>query len=224
MIRNLKILLAAAMSLAAFGAFSASGAQAAEFHCAVEPCTWTIQPDGVVPGKTSHQVIVFKNAVGETVSTTCNQLTGQATAIKKTETTLTFTNLAYDGCKDSIGNAYVVRFNGCDYTFTSHGKFGVSCPEGKRIEKETKTGCIKTIGTFADLPGVVYHNIGVVPNREITVSMNVANIPVTVDGTTAQCGFDVTKLPITAEITTASMIFTAETDSGAPVMVDGWWE
>ena len=75
---------------------------------------------------------------------------------------------------------------------------------------------------LADLLGVVYRNIGVVPNREVTVSMNVANIPVTVDATTAQCGFDVTKSPITAEMTTADTIFTAETDSGAPVMVDGW--
>ena len=39
MIRNLKVLVAAAMALAAFGVFSASGAQAAEFHCSAEPCT-----------------------------------------------------------------------------------------------------------------------------------------------------------------------------------------
>jgi hypothetical protein len=222
MIRNLKVLLAAAMALGAFGASNASGAQAAEFHCAVEPCTWTIQPDGAVPGTKSHQVIVFKNAIGQTVSTTCNQLTGQATAVKKTETTLTFTNLAYDGCSFA-GTPYVVRFNGCDYTFTSHGKFGVSCPEGKKIEEATQAGCIKTIGSFADLAGVTYHNIGTAPNREITVEMKVANIPVTVDGTAAQCGFDVTKLPITAEITTANMIFTAEEDSPESLMVDGWW-
>jgi hypothetical protein len=36
MIRNLKILVAAAMALAALGVFGASGAQAAEFHCSAE--------------------------------------------------------------------------------------------------------------------------------------------------------------------------------------------
>ena len=45
MIRNLKVLIAAAMVL---GAFSASGAQAAEFHCGVVNCVFTTSPDGTV--------------------------------------------------------------------------------------------------------------------------------------------------------------------------------
>lgn len=47
MIRNLKVLLAAAMALAAFGAFSASSAQAVEteFHCEVAPCSFTLKTD-----------------------------------------------------------------------------------------------------------------------------------------------------------------------------------
>jgi hypothetical protein len=58
MIRNLKILLAAAMALAALEAISASGAQAAEFHCTVEPCRVTLKPDGT--GKTAHHVLVVR--------------------------------------------------------------------------------------------------------------------------------------------------------------------
>jgi hypothetical protein len=220
MIRNLKALLVTAMALGALAAMGASGAQAAEFHCSAEPCTWTIRPDGAVPSKTAHHVIVVKNAVGESVSTTCNQLTGQATTAGKTATTLTFTNLAYDGCV-ALGQPYVVRFNGCDYTLTSHGQFGVTCPAGKTIEKEIP-GCIKTIPPFADQSGVTYHNIGLPPNREITVELAVKNIPVIVHGTKAACGFDPTKTPITAEYTTGNIILTAETHAGQ--MLDGWWE
>jgi hypothetical protein len=37
MTRNLKVLMVAAFALAAFGVLSASGAQAAEFHCKTNP-------------------------------------------------------------------------------------------------------------------------------------------------------------------------------------------
>ena len=61
MIRNLKILIAAAMALAAFGATSATSAHAAdEFHCAISPCTLTLQPDGAAGSTTAHHVLVFK--------------------------------------------------------------------------------------------------------------------------------------------------------------------
>ena len=62
MIRNLKVLVAAAMALAAFGVFSASGAQAAEFHCSTEPCTGTLKPDETAGTKTSHHVFIVHNS------------------------------------------------------------------------------------------------------------------------------------------------------------------
>jgi len=221
MIRRLRIAILAAMALTALGAVGSPGAQAAEFHCSVQPCTWTILPDGAVPSKISHHVFVVRNSIGETVSTTCNQLTGQATTATKTATTLTFTNLAYDGCI-AFGEPYEVKFNGCDYTLTSHGQFGVTCPEGKTIEKITP-GCVKTIGTFSHLAGVTFTNTGTSPNRQITVSISVKGIPVTAHGTKAGCGFDPNKVPITAEYTTGNILLTAETDPGG-VMADGWWE
>jgi hypothetical protein len=51
MIRNLMVLIAAAMVVAACGAISASGVQAAEGHCGVEPCMITVKADGT-PGPT----------------------------------------------------------------------------------------------------------------------------------------------------------------------------
>src|ERR1044071_4586469 len=83
MIRNLKVLIAAALALAAFGALGAAGAQAAEFHCSVEPCRYTLKPDGT--GKTAHHV--FRIVKGETSGAViCTTLSGEATSAKKTTT------------------------------------------------------------------------------------------------------------------------------------------
>jgi hypothetical protein len=226
MIRNLKVLLAAAMALGALASVGVAGAQAEPlFHCSAEPCKLKLKPDETAGTKTAHQVLIFKNTSGESLSFTCNQLDGTATSSTKTFTTATVTGLEYTGCILQVdGSLLTVRTNGCDYTFTSHGKFGVSCPESKKIEVEiTKTGCLLTIGTFADLEGITYHNLGSVGSRQITISTLVRGIPVTADGTTAQCFFDVTKTPLTAEYTTGNTIAEAQTDPGG-VKIDGWWE
>jgi hypothetical protein len=230
MIRNLKVLIVAAMALGAFGALGASGAQAAEplFHCSSEPCTLTLKPDGTVGTKTAHHLFTVKNSVPESVGFTCNQLSGEATPKTKTETTITVTNLKYSECIETAGLTKVeVRTNGCDYTFTSHGKVGVTCPiiEGveKVIEVEiVETGCIAKVGSFNHLSGIKYHNLAG-PPREVTVEAAVANIPVSLVGTTkAQCKIDPTKTPITSEYNTGNTIVTAETHAG--VMIEGWWE
>ena len=225
MIRNLKVLIAAAMVLGAFGAFSASGAQAAEFHCSVEPCTMTLKADGAVPSKQSHYVYQLKNSAGESVALTCQQITGQATLNTKTATTITVTNIAYHSCLDSAGNKITVHMNGCDYTFTSHGLAGVNCPAGQSIAVTygPEEKCTLTIGTFSHRGTITYKNLGTAPNREVTVEANVKNIPVTVHGTTANCLLDVTKTPFTSEYTTGNTIAFAETHPGG-VKVDGWWE
>jgi hypothetical protein len=226
MIRNLKVLIAAAMVLGAFGAFNASGAQAAEFHCSVEPCTATLKPDGAVPSKQAHHVYVIKNAIGESVTITCEQITGQATLNTKTATTVTVTNIIYDKCLDPVGNKATVHMNTCDYTFTSHGKVGVNCPAGKIIQVTygPLEACSVTVGTFSHREKITYKNLGIVPTREVTVEPKVANIPVTaVHGTTGNCLMDVTETPFTSEYTTGNTIVTAETHPGG-VKVDGWWE
>jgi hypothetical protein len=148
MIRNLKVLLAAAMALAALGALS-STAQAAEekFHCSVDPCTLTLAPDETTGTTTAHHVFVVKGEThagvkGASISFTCHQLTGQATVTGEpgtpgTSRVATFTNLKYenspvdtgggvihpveDKCKVGASETVTVDFTSCDYKFTSTG-------------------------------------------------------------------------------------------------------
>jgi hypothetical protein len=138
MIRNLKILTLVAMALAAFGATSASGAQAAEFHCSVEPCIVTVKPDGIVGSKTAHSVLVVKQgAVG--VSTTCQQVTADALSLIKTFKEITLTGIVYHVC-DVAGELSTVRMNGCEYHFVvggfHHATMQIKCPAGKVIEDQ----------------------------------------------------------------------------------------
>ena len=238
MIRNLKVLLGAAMVLAAFGAFSASGAQAhtpAEFHCHVEPCAATLEADGTEA--TAHHVFVVKNSIGETVSFTCTKLEGFATSTTKTATSLEFTNLQYTVCK-AAGQAVTVRMNGCKYNFTATGTVTITgCEAGKKIEVEiVPTGCIATVKEQGPLTGISFHNIGTTAtppaasNTHETAEAKVPNIAVELDGTTAKCLIDVTKTPITSEYTTGNTTITGFNDpAGTPadkhggVRADIWW-
>jgi hypothetical protein len=224
MIRNLKVLFAAAMVLGAVGAFSASGAQAAEFHCAQVNCVFTTSPDGTLGTKASHHVYVVSNAAGESVALTCEQLTGSGTIAPKTASLLTLTGLVYHNCKDSAGNPAKVHINGCDFTFTSGppGLVGVQCPEGKVIEVTygPEFKCTATIPTFSDRGTITYTTIGVTPNRHVTVAANVPNIPVTLHGTTPNCLLNVASTPITSAYTTGNTTVKATVGG---VATDGWW-
>jgi hypothetical protein len=138
MIRNLKVLIAAAMALAAFGAFSSTANAAEEkFHCSVDPCTATLAPDINAGTTTAHHVLVVKGEThagvkGASVSLTCDQLTGEATLTGEagtpgTRKDATFTNLKYENaasvqkCKLGASETLVVDFTSCDYKFNSTG-------------------------------------------------------------------------------------------------------
>src|SRR3978361_267930 len=162
MIRNLKVLIAAAMALMAFGALSATAHAAEEkFHCNVEPCTATLLPDETAGTATAHHVFVVKGKTPAgaegTVSFTCNQLTGEATSNTATSTELTFTNLVYensaatpeDKCKIGASETVTVEFTGCDYLFKSTGgatdsaTVSLQCPVGKSVHiKGNGTTCL----------------------------------------------------------------------------------
>ena len=238
MIRNLKALLGAAMVLAAFGAFSASGAEAhtpAEFHCHVEPCAYTLEADG--SEATAHHVFVIKNSVGESLSFTCTKLEGFATSTTKTATSLEFTNLVYTHCTAS-GQAVSVRMNGCKYNFTAAGTVTITgCSAGKKIEIEiVPTSCIVTVKEQGPLNGISFHNVGTTAtppaasNTHETVEAKVPGISVEVDGTTAQCLFHVGVTPLTTEYTTGNTTITGFNDpAGTPAdqhggtRADIWW-
>jgi hypothetical protein len=224
MIRNLKVLLVAAMAVAAFGAFAASGAQAAEFHCSVEPCRYTTAPDEAVGTKTAHHVFILTNSVGSSNSITCNQLKGEGTTGTKTATTLTLTNVSYETCT-FVGQTTTVKMNGCEYQFTSHGTVGILCPAGKKIEFEVPN-CKVEVGAQSPLHEVTYHNIGTTgtTSTKVTVEAHVTNIAATMTGTQAGCGgVDPTKTPVTGNYTTGNTIVSAETDVATPVAAEGWW-
>lgn len=221
MTRTLKAFVLAGMAMVALSALGASGAQAAEFHCSVEPCVFTAGPDETAGTKTAHHVLVFTNTVGHSLSITCNRITSHGTSSTKTATTVTLTGIAYDACIFA-GQVTTLKMNGCNYAFTSHGAMSIQCPEGKKIEFEIP-GCKIEIGSQA-LTGVTFHNIGTpgTTTTRVTVSTHVTNIAMTMSGSTAGCGgVDPTKTPVTGAYTTGNSILSAETEGAVPA--EGWW-
>ncbi len=230
MIRNLKILIAAAMALAALGAIGASGAQAAEFQCWMERCTITVKPDGAPgpAGKTAHHVLIVKQGANS-VSTTCQQVTGHATSAAKAFKTLTLTNIVYHQC-NAAGESAVVRMNGCEYHYEVGGMHDatmqIECPTGKVIEKEVPaTGCLITIGSTAVLGGgLTFHDAETngIKKTDITVETKVTSIPVTVDNN--KCAGGLKAGAATGEITTWNFELTAEEDNEPFLQTALWWE
>jgi len=232
MIRNLKILIAAAMALAAFGAISASGAQAAEFHCSVESCRVTIKPDGTPgpTGKTAHHVFVVKS--GGEVSVTCQTLDGEGISPTKTFKTIQLGSLEYTVCNCSGGDCDI-RMNGCEYHFLSPGvaphdaKVTVVCPLGKVIEVETTpSNCLITVGSQGPLTGgIKFHDAetGGVKKDLVTAESTVSAINTTIANTAGCIGLGLT--PGTGKFgsyTTGNVELTGETTAG--VHANLWWE
>jgi hypothetical protein len=214
MIRNLKVLIAAAMAVAAFGAIGAAGAQAAEFHCNVTPCVLTPKADGTA--KNSHHVTLIKQGAVQ-AGTTCNSITGNVTFEGKTTKEITFKEISYDGCTIA-GAPSTVNMNGCDYLFTSTGELHLKCPEGKKIEHViTETGCTISTGEQT-LNGVSFKTVS--SPTEITMSFNVLNIAATANGNCA--GIGIAAGAVTDEYTTGNTLLTGETEAG--VMAEAWFE
>jgi hypothetical protein len=229
MIRNLKVLVAAAMALAAFGVIGVAGAQAAEFHCSVESCVGNLKQDGT--GKTAHHVFIVENEKAtESASFTCNALTGKgAVPVKKTTTEVEVGGavgaanaLVYKECLVNGTAATTIDMNGCKYNMTAAGNFSITgCTNAAKQIEVTITGCTFDIPEQGPLAGITYHTIGTTPNRELTAEFNIKGIKVTATGTKAAC-FINPEQTLTATYTTGNTIATAETVGG--VMAEGWWE
>jgi hypothetical protein len=217
------VLFSALLALGAFAAAGASGAQAApELHCSVEPCRFRLNPDG--EGKTAHHVwVIDDKSTGAALSFTCAGLDGEGTSTTRTSQEITFTNLNYNRTPCTVDGSTGITFNmmGCGFAFTAAGQMSIRCPEPavNRIRVE-KPGCTYEVGEQGPLGGITYHNLGVSPSREITVSNNVTGIVLTMTGTSTGCllnpadSFEVTYI-------TGNTIWTAETQS--EVRADGWW-
>jgi hypothetical protein len=214
MIRNLKVLLAAAMALMAFSAVSASGAQAAEFHCSVSPCQLTPLSDGTA--KNSHHVfIVTQGAVS--AATTCNSITGSSSISGNTTKEVTFSNIIYEGC-NVAGEPSTVETGKCDYQFTSDGTVHIKACEGGAIKiVVTATGCTFTIGEQT-AGGITYTPIGTSPKREVTVSTNVTGITGTANDSCTN--LKINPGAITGDYTTGNTRLTGESGT---TQADAWY-
>ncbi len=222
MIRNLRILVVAAMVLAAFGAISATGAQAAKFHCSLAECRLTPKTDGT--GKQAHHVFIVENeATTESVSVTCESLRGHARIGKETEE-VTLTNITYDNCTVNGSAGASVDMNECDYLFTANGEVHVECPVGKHIVITAPGPCEFTVpaGRYKK---VSYTTVGTTPNREVTVAISATEhitIPnITTDG---ECKSLIKGgQNLVGTYTTGNTLVTGETETGE-VMADAWFE
>jgi hypothetical protein len=245
MIRNLKVLIAAAMALAAFGALSATAHAAEEFHCSVEPCTATLLPDlkagEVLPSATAHHVFVVKGATGS-AAFTCDQLSGQATSAKKTATELTFTNLNYTNaagktlCKIGAAETVEVNFTSCDYNFkalngkASTAQVHVLCTTaGDAIDISIKGTLCLQITPFTST-GIGYHDAELPAGQKkniVTATAKVALPLAALDlknTANVNCAALNTIGALTgSEYTTGNTLVTGETDPGG-VMAEAWFE
>lgn len=227
MIRDIRILVAAVMALTSLGAIGASGAQAAEFHCSSGPCTITIKPDGLVGSKTAHQVLVVKQGA-VSVSTTCEQVTGDGTSATTTFNTLTLTSVMHHGC-NVAGEAATVNTNGCEYHFVvggvHHATAQVRCPLGKSMSIEVPaTKCLITIGSTGVLGGGLTFKdaeTGGVKKTEITAETTLTNIPATVNN---KCPGGLKEGAATGELTTWNFELTGEEDNGTGKHANLWFE
>lgn len=229
MTRNLKLLAAAALALAAFGGFSASGAQAAdEFHCSVNPCKFKVKQDGT--GATGHQIFIIENvAKTESISFTCHEFSANAEFSGNTTTAITITDLQYNTCTVNGSPGVNWDWNGCDYRLTASAagttdvaETHLECPPGKKVQYTMpEIGCTFEIGPQT-LTGAGYQSIGTTPNREITVTIkNMGNFVVTA---TAGCSavMNVNQTLIGTR-TTANFVLTGEPTSGGGSMADSWF-
>jgi len=245
MIRNLKVLFAAAMALAVFGALSATAHAAEEkFHCSVAPCTATLAPDEATGTTTAHHVWVMKgkNTEGKEVSVsfTCNQLTGEATSATSTATELTFTNLRYEdsfgspSCKVGAAATVSIDFTSCDYKFASAGgakstaQIHLLCTTaGDGIDLFINgVLCVKI--TPATAAGLGFHDSKIGGEKKITTATVNVSFPVAAvmleNSTNPTCIASLGNLSAvtSAVYTTGNTLIKAETSGGVAAL--GWFE
>ena len=243
MIRNLKVLFAAAMALAAFGAFSSSAHAAEElFHCTVAPCTATLAADETAGTTTAHHVFVVKGKTAggteSSFSITCPQLTGQATLSTQTATEATVTNLKYENAKSEArcvffgSESLEINFTSCDYKVQSlngsksTAQVHVLCSTaGDAIDLSIKGTLCFQITPFTST-GLGYHDslIGGV-KKVVTATANVAVPGAAVDLKnvgSANCAVFGLSSVTAATYTTGNTLVKTETEAG--VVAGGWFE
>jgi hypothetical protein len=152
MIRNLKVLMAAAMALAAFSVLAQAAQAAPKFTApgvgAAAETTITLQPDEAAGTKTAHHVFDIKGPppTEEVLSITCNELTGDG--VVKGESTESVTITPHYGKTNEkgvfetkcnfAGQEVEVSTGACDYNVTASGLLHVETD--KNLTGECKIG------------------------------------------------------------------------------------
>jgi hypothetical protein len=231
MIRNLKVLLAAAMALAAFGAL-ASAAQAAQFTApgAGEKGETTIsaQPDEAGGTKTAHHVFDITNPANhaEVLSITCNEFTGDAVIKGESVTSVTVTPHwgrtvagVFETKCEFAGQTVEVKPGACQLTFTADGIVHIEkdpnvageCKHGKSpivFQSVAPLPCKVEVGEQT-ISGVKYH---VGPTRgQPTITLEANNLAVVATATEAACPWGTGSI---GTYTTGNTIITGATVGG----------
>ncbi len=232
MIRNLKILLAAALAVSVLSASAASGASAASFTVPGAPAgqetTLTVLKDGT--GKTAHQVFDIRKADGTGVlSLTCSELTGHATVTGPNPADIHAVTPLIEGGGLGTNCTFVqsvkVENTGCNFTFTPDGTLHITsefagtpnaCRHGEKPIHFTSTNlnCKVEIGEQT-VAGVKYQNLA-----DGTVTVEQQNIAYTYNAIGAGCPYGTTSNGL---LTTGNFIITGE-KKGTSEMVEVKWD
>lgn len=206
MLRNLRLLLLAALTL---GLIAAIPAQAAVFTNVNGGNTIiTGLPDGT--GTTAHHVMNFPgNGL-----LTCKSISLEGTASNKEFAEMTMTVKYILPCT-FLGQAATINMRGCDYLFRASGGFKIASKVGKNCATEpmeiSVAGCTITLGEQEFAAGLVYHPQAA---EEATMEMKLTKMV----GNAAGASCLVPGAFANGEYTTGNTIFTGESDDGNQTM------
>jgi hypothetical protein len=191
-----------------------SQATAGEFHCSVEPCRLTVKPDGT--GTTAHHVFVISNvAKTESVSFTCEEMSASGVMPGLTALEFDLEEITYKNCKVNGSPGATIRMNSCRYELVWSGTVWLVCPKEKRVEIEiSATKCVFSISGTQIFPlAMKYHNVGSIPNVEITAEPKIEGISVSASGTAATCLINPAQ-NLLGNYSTGNILITGETTAG----------
>ena len=140
MIRNLKILLLAALAVTAFSALSVSVAQATKFT-APGGTTTTVKAAKDGTGKTAHQVFdIYNAAKSSEVSFTCEEITGSGTIAGESTEEFALVTPGFSGHCTVAGQETLTITNlGCNLQLNANGT--------AKIVSEAGHNCAHSLGS-----------------------------------------------------------------------------
>jgi hypothetical protein len=199
---NHRTLLLALVAVFAISGTVASAATAAEFHAEKAGATLAGENEGEA---------IFGTETGELKCKKANYsgTYGEATTVSELELAPSLSECT------TFGFATTVDMNGCKYKPTANQILHLICPMGKLIEI-TAPGCTVTWPPQTITAGIVYTNLGMGPNRRITVHVTSNS------GVYEEHGFackNPTKLKSNGKINFSTKI---KAESGGEVGL--WWE